>query len=140
MSGRASYITGDELQIRIDKLYSTGISKGVYVGYQCLKDLYSIKPGSTTYLIGSPFSGKTQFLLQILVNLSVMYDWKHVIFTPESGLPEEIFAEIASIYTGKAFYNHYISRMSELEKYNALNWFSEHLRALYFSSSLIRLM
>lgn len=114
-----------ELQPEIDKIYQSGIVKGAYIGFQSLANLYSIKLGCTTYVMGSPYSGKTEFWFEILINLSVFYGWKHVIFTPETGSKEEVAAELLSKCLKKPFYN-YNGRMTESEKYKELAWLDEH--------------
>ncbi len=114
-----------ELQKEVDNLYEVGIVKGVNIGFNCLNDLYSVKLGSTTYIMGSPYSGKTEFWLEVLINLSEFHGWNHVIFTPETGSREEIVAELCSKYLKKPFYN-YDNRMTEAEKYKAMTWLNEH--------------
>jgi len=114
-----------DLQKKVDKLYEVGIVKGEEVGFNCLRNLYSIKLGSTTYIMGSPYSGKTELWFEFLINLSEKKGWKHVIFTPETGSREEIVAELCSKYLMKPFYN-YENRMTEDEKYRAMAWLNEH--------------
>lgn len=114
-----------ELQKEVDKLYEVGIVKGANIGFNCLEDLYSVKLGSTTYIMGSPYSGKTEFWLEVLINLSEFHGWNHVIFTPETGSREEIIAELCSKYLKKPFYR-YENRMTDAEKYKAMTWLNEH--------------
>lgn len=114
-----------DLQKGVDELYAKGIVKGEDVGFNCLRNLYSIKLGSTTYIMGSPYSGKTELWFEFLINLSESKGWKHAIFTPETGSREEVVAELCSKYLMKPFYN-YENRMTEAEKYKAMNWLNEH--------------
>lgn len=113
-----------ELNASVNKLYNTGIVKGVYVGFNCLDNLYSIKLGCTTYIMGSPTSGKTELWFEFLINTSEFYDWKHVIFTPETGSKEEIVAELISKHCRKPFYGH--SRMTEMDTMKSLAWLDDH--------------
>jgi hypothetical protein len=116
----------NELQPTVDELYSNGIVRGKDIGFDCLRDLYTVKPACTTYIMGSPTSGKTEFWFEILLNLSEFYGWKHVIYTPETGTKEEIVAELCSKYIRKPFYKNYSGYMSESEKYSALAWLSQY--------------
>lgn len=115
-----------ELQPTVDKLYKEGITKGKDLGFQCLSELYSIKPGATSYVMGSPTSGKTELWFEVLVNLSEFYGWKHVIYTPETGNKEEIIAELSSKFLCKPFYKNFEGFMNDNEKYQALAWLNEH--------------
>lgn len=120
------YHRPNEIKKELDYLYQNGIQRGVYMGYDALKDYYSIKLGSTTYCMGSPFSGKSEFWFDLLINLSEFYGWKHAIFSPESGGVADIVAELSSKYMRKPFYKNYNGAMTDQEKYRALDWINEH--------------
>jgi len=105
-------------------LYENGVTKGKYVGFRCLKNLYSVKKGCTTYITGSPTHGKTEFLEEIKMNLTDFYGWKHLMFSPEIGSPPEIYAELASKYHKKPFSK---TTMTELE----VNAAYDHIQEYY---------
>jgi len=87
----------------LDTFYRTGMVRGYEVGFDGLNSLYSLKLGSTTYIAGRPFSGKSEVWFQILVNLSMQYKLNHAIFSPETGYRHEIAAKLISIFKGKEF-------------------------------------
>lgn len=120
------YYTIKELQQPVDDLYAKGIVRGKDIGFICMKDLYSVKLGCTTYIMGSPTSGKTEFWFEILINLSEFYGWKHVIYTPETGSKDEIVAELCSKYLQKPFYKNYNGAMTADEKYRATAWLDQY--------------
>jgi hypothetical protein len=64
---------------------------------------YTIKEGCTTYIGSAPASGKTELWFEILINLSCLHNWNHVIFSPETGSSAEIFAELCYKYIGKPY-------------------------------------
>lgn len=104
----------------ISKLYDTGLTCGYSTGFVNLDELVSIKLGATTYVYGAPYSGKSEFWFQILVNLSKKYGLKHIIFSPETGTPAEIFAEILHKWSGLSFFDidtKYGRRMTEAEMF-----------------------
>lgn len=115
-----------ELLPKVEKLFKDGIQRGQYMGYTALEDYYSVKLGATTYVMASPFSGKTEFWLDILINLSEYYGWKHAICTPETGSTDEIIAELASKYMRKPFYKNYKNAMTQEELYRATTFLDEH--------------
>lgn len=84
--------------------YETGTAKGRDIGFKCLEDLVSIKPGYTTYLIGFAAAGKTEFHLEMLFNLTEKYKWRHALLSPEIGGVEDVIAELISKHLRKPFY------------------------------------
>ena len=99
------YFKISELADKVNAKYDEGINKGAEIGFKCLSDLYSVKLGCTTYLYGSPASGKTEFWFEILINLSQKYGWKHAIYSPETGTPSDIAIELMHKWAGKPFFN-----------------------------------
>jgi hypothetical protein len=120
------YFTGEDVVEEIDEKFSVGISRGYPVGFDCLNDLYTVKFGATTYIYGSPFSGKTQFWLEILVNLSKFYGMNHAIFSPETGTAGDVYIELYEIYTKNDFYNNYNRQMSANELSKAKEFINSH--------------
>lgn len=115
-----------EVHDRVEELYETGITRGVYLGFETLHEYYSFKPQGTTYVYGSPFAGKTEFWFEIMMNLSELYDFKHAIYTPESGEAHDIFAELLSKRTRKPFYKNIPNHMDLTEYYREKDWIDEH--------------
>ena len=71
-----------EASSKVQDLYKKGITRGVYMGFDNLHDYFSLKPKGTTYIYGSPFSGKSEIWFEIMVNLSEFYGWHHAIYSP----------------------------------------------------------
>lgn len=113
-----NYITANNIQVQTDELFTNGLDGGVYVGFKNLSEFYNVKKGCTTYIGGIPSHGKTEFHLEILMSLTEHYGWKHAIFSPETGSPAEIVAELAHKHIGKS-YTKGVYQMSQQEKYNA---------------------
>jgi hypothetical protein len=86
---------------------------------------YTIKEGCTTYIGSAPASGKTELWFEILINLSCLHDWNHVIFSPETGSSAEIFAELCYKYVGKPYVQGQNS-MSNSEQIVAEMFINEH--------------
>lgn len=112
------YLTSIDLQEETDELYTKGIDRGFYVGFRSLEEFYNIKLGCTTYIGGIPSHGKTEFHFELLLNLTEFYGWKHALFSPETGSPKEIIAELSHKYIRKPFLKGH-SQMNENEKYMA---------------------
>ena len=104
-----------EIYPQLEQLYDHGIVRGSYCGFECLHELYSFKPEGTTYVYGSPFSGKTEFWFEIMMNLTELYGYRHAIYSPESGTADEIFAELLGKKLSKSFYKNLPNHMSKAE-------------------------
>lgn len=113
-------ITSFDQSAELSKLYEIGLVKGFDTGFHNLDQLISIKLGATSYVYGAPYSGKSEFWFQILVNLSKKHGLKHLIFSPETGTVAEIFAELLHKWSGMSFYQTdmlHVKRMSEAQMF-----------------------
>lgn len=77
--------------------------RGKSVGWDWDLLPYTIKEGCTTYIGAAPASGKTELWFEFLINLSCLYGWNHVVFSPETGSAAEIYAELCYKYIGKPY-------------------------------------
>ena len=105
----------DECYDSVKTLYREGLTKGAYCGFNSLDEFYSLKKGGTTYLYGSPTSGKTEFWLEVLMTTSELHGYKHVVYLPESGNRDNIIAELISKYAKKPFYKDYKNHLTQQE-------------------------
>lgn len=87
--------------------------------------LYSVRLGNTTLITGYPSSGKSYFILNMQMGLSVAYGWKHLCYTPEMGDPEEITITMSEILLGKRAY-----QMTDTEFASSLNFLDEHFKII----------
>ena len=113
------------------KYREKGALRGVYLGFEVLDEYYTMAlPGCTDWS-GFPGSGKSEFLLECLLNTSKFYGWKHLLYVPDVGDREEIIAILIHKLTGKTFDKRYQSNyISEMEVYRELDWVLEHFRIL----------
>ena len=100
----------------LNKLRDIGHTKGYSVGWGFDSLPITIKSGCTTYVAGAPHDGKTEFWLEILINLSVEHNLRHAIFTPETGSIEDIISELCFKYIGKPYIKTQENAMSESER------------------------
>lgn len=116
----------DEFSKDVLKIYENGISRGMDTGFKTLDTHYSFKLGGTTYIMASPTAGKTEFTFELLLNLTAKYECNHVIFSPETGGANEIFAELISKFCRKQFYRNYANHISEKELHQATAALKQH--------------
>jgi len=119
------YYKLEDVKEELDTLKNKGLQKGFDVGFNWNNLPYTIKLGSTTYIGAPPATGKTEFQKEILINLSCLHGWNHVVYTPETGSPAEVFSELCSAYIGKP-YNKSSYQMSQTEMLQAEYFVNEH--------------
>jgi twinkle protein len=78
-------ITVNDLRERIFDLRKKGFPKGDFTGFPNLDKLISWSPGQLTIITGIPSHGKSEFIDQLMIRLSL---WNWLIFSPEN-IPEE---------------------------------------------------
>lgn len=107
-----------------------GALKGVYLGFPNIHEFYTMSLPGVTDWTGFPNSGKSQLLMEVLLNTSLFYGWKHLIYMPDVGNDVEIIADLIHKKTGKCFDNKYPNHISEIEIANELPWITEHFKIL----------
>lgn len=95
--------TANELRDSLTTLRNEGVKKGAWTGFNSLFDKYSVKRGSTTYIYAGAHQGKSQFGFELMMNLAQYSGWKWAIYSPETGSPTEVFAELMWVYLRKPF-------------------------------------
>jgi len=116
----------EDVRDSLNTLRSEGVKKGAWTGFDSLFDKYSMKKGSTTYIYAGAHQGKSQFGFELMVNLAQYSGWKWAVYTPETGSPTEVFAELLWVYLRKPFLiNEHIMATDE-EKEAAMTFINEH--------------
>jgi len=108
----------------LNKLRSEGITYFSF-GFEQWDEVVKARKGYPIYLAGEPFSGKTEILLEILVNWITLYQWKVLVYLGETGHAHDIVAEIAHKLIGKPYFGDY--QMNEKERLMAEYLIAEHI-------------
>ena len=104
--------------------------KGKYLGFSNIDDYYTMQLGNVTDWTGYPMSGKTQVLMEVLLNTSKFYGWKHLLYLPDVGSPVEIIADLLHKLTGKSFNNKFENFIQEEDIIKEIDWIVEHFKIL----------
>lgn len=110
-------------------LRENGLQRGTPVGFEDLSANWTIKRGSTTYLLAAPYSGKTFFTFEILINLAVYENYVCVIYSPEMGGAKDIYGELIGMYLRKPFMKsseHSKAKISDEDMDLALDFIDKH--------------
>jgi hypothetical protein len=115
------------------KYREQGAVRGVYLGFPLFHEIYTMSlPGCTDWT-GFPASGKSEYLLECLLNTSLFYGWKHLLYVPDVGDKNEIIAILIHKITGKTFDKRFVNSnyISEQEVVKELDWVLEHFRIMH---------
>lgn len=107
--------------------YDEGSKPFYYTGFEALAEHYAVGLGHTTYVTGIPSHGKSTFVFETLINLTMLHGFKHVIFTPETGSPTRIAKELLQMKTMKhfdKFWQH--NRMTKTDIDATLPWIDDN--------------
>jgi hypothetical protein len=104
--------------------------KGKYLGFEGMDEYYSMSLGNCTDWTGFPMSGKTQVLMECLMNTSRFYGWKHLVYFPDVGSNVEIIADLINKKTGKSFNPSNYNVITDDEIVNAIEWITHHFKVL----------
>jgi hypothetical protein len=115
------------------KYREKGAVRGAYLGFPELHEYYTMSLSGVTDWTGFPQSGKSEILLECLLNTSLYYGWKHLLYVPDIGDKNEILAILIHKITGKTFDKRYENSnyISEGEVIKELDWVLHHFRILH---------
>lgn len=119
-------VTADSVVESLRVFRDTYNERGKYLGFPNIHQHYSMQLGTCTDWTGYPRSGKTQVLMEMLLNTSMYYGWKHLVYFPDVGNKQEIIADLLHKKTGKGFDPKYKNLISDDEIYTETQWLLKH--------------
>ncbi len=129
----ASYISSENIIdfdddnnfYKVMKFYDYGLTKGFSTGWSKLDEIFTIKPGYLMVVTGFPSCGKSEWVENLLLNLSEQYGWKHLIASFEA--ERDIFYGNMGSRWGKKQYSARIGwSPNELSDYH--DFFNSHFK------------
>src|SRR6056297_810673 len=116
-----------DIKSSVKKIRTQGDQRGHYLGFDGLDKYYTMLEGSFSILVAAPTMGKTQFSIEVMMNMAEYEGWKWVIASPEMGSPSEIYAELCWAYKRKPFYEiGGCDVMTDKEADEAIDFVSRH--------------
>lgn len=116
----------DNVRDAISLMRDKGHQRGENTGFECLDRLYSIKQGTYTFILAAPHHGKSEFAFELAFNQATKYGKKSLIYSPETGSVEDIYAEFIHKYTGRPIYKSMESHVDDKQFYAAINWIDQY--------------
>lgn len=117
---------------KVTSLYDQGVPSGESTGFPEIDDIYTIVPGQLSIVTGTPGSGKSAFLDNVMVNIARAKGWKFAVCSFENP-PAMHIAKLAAIYAQQPFFDGPTPRMSVAKRDEALKWVREHFLFLHQS-------
>jgi twinkle protein len=105
----------NDIMGKVTSLVNNPTIKTFAIGFDKLDSIYKVYLGATTYIGGQPSHGKTEWLFEMLIRLSLNYGWKHLIFSPETGTAEKIYLELICKYRSKVFRSGAFNQITEVD-------------------------
>ena len=136
--------TLDQCVSELQQIRDSDIQRGEYIGFETLdehggtagKPFISIRKGFPVYIAAMPHAGKSEWLFEMLINLSIFSNWRHCIYSGEEGSAAEIYIQLVEKYIGKP-YRRFKQRgvlngyaMTEIEAEQGRYWVSQHFYVL----------
>jgi hypothetical protein len=118
---KVEHKSGELQDLRIN-----GWVRGENTGFAPLDEICSLKKGYPFFVAGAPHSGKTELIIEILLNTSVLHGWKHFIYLGENGEVEEVIAELCFKYICKPYKSASGYSMSDSERVQAEMFINDH--------------
>lgn len=109
----------------LDEMRELGNPAGEKTGFGVLDEIFTLKQGSYTFVLAAPHHGKSELSFEIVFNQAKKFGKKTLVYSPETGSVEDIYAEFIHKYTGKPFFKSVKGHVEDADYYDALNYIDE---------------
>jgi len=106
-------------------LYENGIGSGLSTGFLNLDDFYTVASGQLTIVTGSPSSGKSEFIDQLMMNQAMQFGKRFAVCSFEN-LPKFHIPKLISKYHGKPFDKQKVGHCTQDEIDTACEFIQDH--------------
>ncbi|RIV20386.1 hypothetical protein DYU11_20255 [Fibrisoma montanum] len=111
--------------------FKNGKARGETTHLEPLDNHFTWKKGDFTLITGRPNSGKSEFILQLMLYKSVLSGWKWAVFSPESYPAEEFYDTLIHALVGKSCDKSYANVMKPNQYAQAANFIANHFYYIY---------
>lgn len=113
-----------DIQADLSRMRKDGVSVGDTTGFRSLDAIFTVKQGTFVFIHAAPHHGKSELCFEVAFN-QAQIGKKSLVYSPETGSVEEIYAEFIHKKTGKPFYSTIPGSIDEREYYAAVAWVDE---------------
>ncbi|MDR4483859.1 MAG: toprim domain-containing protein [Nitrospirales bacterium] len=115
-----------DLAGEVATLYEQGLPGGVSTGWPAVDELFTAKKGHLVIVTGIPGHGKSEWLDNLMVNLSRLYGWRHAVFSAENAPVARHIAKLIEKHSGFPFREGPNDRLSLADVMLELQWVHDH--------------
>tara|TARA_R100000664_G_C2739263_1_gene128023 strand:+ start:79 stop:963 length:885 start_codon:yes stop_codon:yes gene_type:complete len=115
----------DDLRDAIQDLYTGKSHKQYDCGYEAMKPYFKLIKPSFNLITGTPNSGKSSFVADVIMNNARDHSFKYLIFSPEHSLAVNV-KRLCEKFIKKPFDIMFKNRINEKELSNSLDFISKH--------------
>ena len=108
--------TISDIDLEINDMYVNGLDNGVDCGMPDFDNLVRFAKSYTTTITGVPGHGKSDFLDQIALRLTLRHNWKFAFYSPENRPTRLHFSKLARKLIGKKWFGYNRIDKDELEQ------------------------
>jgi hypothetical protein len=120
-----------ELQDEVIQRMHTNRRKGLDFAWPNMNEFASLKKGYPIFMAGVGGVGKTEILLDIMINASIMHKWVWLVLSPEMGTAEEILEQIIEkMGGGEELDVKSDNPMNQQKVEKIIKWANKHFRIL----------
>lgn len=120
-----------ELKPEILKRTVSNRKRGLDLHWSNANEYMSLKKGYPIFIAGVGGVGKTEIILDIMINASMMHGWKWLLLSPEMGNAEEIVEQIVEkLSSGKTLEAGTDNSLTHEQITKLINWAHKHFRIL----------
>lgn len=110
-------ISVDRVWESMKKSFYEGKARGTTTHFPEFDENFTWKKGEISLIIGKGNSGKTEFILQLMLLKSVKDGWKWGVFSPENYPADEFYDTLIHAYIGKTTDPHYKQNQMSFDEY-----------------------
>jgi twinkle protein len=114
---------------RMRQIKKNGVQKGFNIGIQPLADHFSFYKGWWNLYTGIPNSGKSEYVLFLMLCMSAKYGWKWAVFSPEHWPAEDFYTDVIEKFTGNG-----LDYIEDKDFELSMKFVEEHFYFVYFDA------
>ena len=120
-----------ELQDEVLQRMQTNRRRGLDLAWPNMSEYVSLKKGYPIFVAGVGGVGKTEIILDIMINSAIMHKWVWLVLSPEMGTAEEILEQIVEKMSGGQQLDAKSDNPISQEKAKKIiKWANKHFRIL----------
>jgi len=112
----------EDISEAVLNLYDVGLKRGTTTGWEGVDKLYTVRRCEWTVVTGIPGHGKSEFVDNLVINLTMTQGWRIAMFSPENLPIERHCAKLVEKYTRMPFVDGFTERIKKKDLEEAMSF------------------